>query len=65
MGLERYNQNLIVLIDELYMPTQEEIDEAGLKRLGRPANEKDYLINYLETSYKSRKSNLRHRLHNK
>jgi hypothetical protein len=63
MGLERYNQNLLVLIDELYMPTQEEIDEAGLKRLGRPANEKDYLINYLETSHKSRKSNLRLRLH--
>jgi len=63
MNLPRYNQNLLVLIDELYTPTQEEIDEAGLKRLGRPANEKDYLINYLETSYRTKKANLRHRLH--
>jgi len=63
MKLPRYNQNLIVLIDELYMPTQEEVDEAGLKRLGRPADEKDYLINYLETSYRTKKANLRHRLH--
>jgi len=29
------------------MPTQEEVDEAGLKRIGAPANEKDFLINYL------------------
>jgi len=46
----------LALIDALYTPTQEEIEEAGLKRLGRPANEKDYLINYLETKHKLRKS---------
>jgi len=54
LNLERFNQNLLALIDEAYMPTQEEVDEAGLRRLGRAANEKDYLINYIQT-----KSNLR------
>jgi len=63
MNLPRYNQNLLALIDGLYTPTQEEIEEAGLKRLGRPANEKDYLINYLETKHRLRKSSHKARSH--
>jgi len=47
---------LLALIDNVYQPSQEEIDEAGLKRLGRPADEKDYLINYIETKHRLRKS---------
>lgn len=43
----RFNQELIKLIDELVMPTQEEIEDVALKRLGRPANEADYLINFI------------------
>jgi len=43
----RFNQELIKLIDGLVMPTQEEIEDVALKRLGRPANEADYLINFI------------------
>lgn len=51
-----FNPNLLALIDGFYLPSQEEIEQAGLKRLGAPASEKDYLINYLETKSKLRKS---------
>jgi len=31
----------------------------ALKRLGRPANERDYLMNFIQKSGKSRKSHMR------
>lgn len=54
----RFNPELLKLIDGLVMPTQEEIEDVALKRLGRPANEADYLINFIQKSQKSGKKSL-------
>jgi len=56
MDWPRFNPPLLALIDGLVMPTQEEIEDVALKRLGRPANEADYLINFIQKSQKTVKS---------
>jgi len=45
------------------MPTQEEIEDVAIKRIGAPANEKDFLMNsFLQARYRSHhRSHLKHR----
>jgi len=47
LDMPRFNPPLLELIDNLPMPSQEQIEEVALHRLGRPANEKDYLVGFL------------------
>lgn len=47
LDLPNFNQKLVELIDDLYMPTLEEIEEASDKRWPH-SNEKHYLIEFLQ-----------------
>lgn len=48
LELPEFSKMTVKIIDALYMPDQEEIEEAALLRLGRPVNEKDYLVSFLQ-----------------
>lgn len=49
LDLPDFNHKLVAIIDELYMPTQEEIEEAATRRWPK-ADEKKYLIDFIQKS---------------